>query len=262
MTAEIITPQAMSAASDAETFLTRMQAVTVTSDAEYKSAGEYLTQIKAKARNLEDLRLGMTRPLDETKKAIMDFFRKPADFLERAEKSVKAVMLTYHRQQEEMRRQAEEQFRREAEEKRRAAEEERRKAEEELRLKSAEAEELRRKAESEAAAGNLNVAAIAQMAADATAQEGIDNFRGALLNQRAVDTEIEASVAAVVPPPPKAYGTSVRKNWKARVLDPNAVPREFLTIDDKKLGEYARTMKDQAKVPGVEFYAEDSLASR
>ena len=32
------------------------------------------------------------------------------------------------------------------------------------------------------------------------------------------------------------------------------IPREFLMVDDKKLGAYARAMKGSATVPGIEFY--------
>lgn len=32
------------------------------------------------------------------------------------------------------------------------------------------------------------------------------------------------------------------------------VPREYLTVDEKKVGAYARAMKGAAKVPGLEFY--------
>jgi hypothetical protein len=32
------------------------------------------------------------------------------------------------------------------------------------------------------------------------------------------------------------------------------MPREFLIVDEKKLGQYARTMKASARVPGIDFY--------
>ena len=35
------------------------------------------------------------------------------------------------------------------------------------------------------------------------------------------------------------------------------IPREFLCVDEKKLGAHIRAMKDSAKVPGIEIYYVD-----
>jgi len=74
----------------------------------------------------------------------------------------------------------------------------------------------------------------------------------------------EVSIPSIVVAPeiPKSEGISMRKVWKFRVDDPEAVPRDFLCLDEKKLGAYARAMKEMAKVPGVTFYSEDSVAVR
>ncbi len=61
---------------------------------------------------------------------------------------------------------------------------------------------------------------------------------------------------------PVATGTSLRQIWTFEVVDPAAVPREYLLVDEQKLRGIARTMKDQAKVPGVRFYAEATVATR
>ncbi len=45
-----------------------------------------------------------------------------------------------------------------------------------------------------------------------------------------------------------------REDWKAEVIDPLAVPREYLVIDEKKLAAVARALKADAKVPGVRFF--------
>ena len=67
-------------------------------------------------------------------------------------------------------------------------------------------------------------------------------------------------VVSVVSEAPKLSGISTRKTWKARVVHPAIVPRDFLMVDEKKLDAYARAMKDGARVEGVEFYAEESIA--
>lgn len=66
----------------------------------------------------------------------------------------------------------------------------------------------------------------------------------------------------IIPRPEKVEGISSRGTWKFKVVDPDLVPREFLKIDDVKLGQYGRAMKESARVPGVEFYLEKSIAAR
>lgn len=79
---------------------------------------------------------------------------------------------------------------------------------------------------------------------------------------------LEAAAAVVAPvvqvpsAAPVVEGFSTVKTWKHRVLDPLDVPRRFLMVDEKKLAQYARTMKEGAEVPGVEFYCEESARLR
>lgn len=56
-------------------------------------------------------------------------------------------------------------------------------------------------------------------------------------------------------------GVSVRTIWRARVVDPDSVPREFLCPDLEALNAYARVMKQASSVPGVEFYSQTILAA-
>jgi hypothetical protein len=79
--------------------------------------------------------------------------------------------------------------------------------------------------------------------------------------QEAAACVCAAPVIHVEAPVPRIAGISTRTIWKAKVTDPLKVPREFLMVDEKKLDQYARAMKEGASVPGVEFYAEQSLAS-
>ena len=72
--------------------------------------------------------------------------------------------------------------------------------------------------------------------------------------------------ASLVPPvvqvaePEKNKGESTRKIWKARVIDPDKVPRIFTVPDEKALNKYAIATKGAVPVEGVEFYQESSLA--
>jgi hypothetical protein len=66
------------------------------------------------------------------------------------------------------------------------------------------------------------------------------------------------------PPPPvlarKVAGVAHRVVWKWRVKDLAAVPRDYMVLDEKLLNEIARTRKDQAAVPGIEFYADTTTS--
>lgn len=52
-----------------------------------------------------------------------------------------------------------------------------------------------------------------------------------------------------------------REDWKAEVIDPLAVPREYLVIDEKKLAAVARALKADAKVPGVRFFPQKVIVA-
>ncbi len=64
----------------------------------------------------------------------------------------------------------------------------------------------------------------------------------------------------VEPEVPKVEGLRVRRNWKFRVVDINKVNKQFLIIDDRKVGEIVRAMKEKAVeiVGGIEVFVEET----
>lgn len=112
------------------------------------------------------------------------------------------------------------------------AEEEKRRAEE-RRLQ----EIARKKAEEEA----LQAAQDAQQAGDTASAEAI------------LSAPVEAP-AVVLPKAAPKIMTSIRTIWKARIVKPNLIPREYLTPDEMKINGVARATKGTVKIPGVEFY--------
>ena len=68
----------------------------VTDDWEYVEAAEQLRAIKGMQADLLQLRLSLTRPLDESKKRIMTLFREPTERLEEAERLLKRALGTYY----------------------------------------------------------------------------------------------------------------------------------------------------------------------
>jgi hypothetical protein len=80
------------------------------------------------------------------------------------------------------------------------------------------------------------------------------------------DAAAEVMTAPVIAKPIEAVaeiqkpkGISMVSIWKARVLDIDKVPREFLVVDQRKLDDLAKAMKDGFKVDGCEAYEDKSV---
>lgn len=87
-----------------------------------EAAGEDLKRVKTLARDLEERRKDITRPLDLAKARVMDLFRKPAQFLADAERLLKRECLRYDDEQDRKRREEEAAAARAADEERRRLE--------------------------------------------------------------------------------------------------------------------------------------------
>ncbi len=101
-----ITPEAQALAKQTEDMVEIYKSYAIIDNPSYVNAAEDLKKIKQKASELEEQRKSMTRPLDESKKRIMDFFRKPLNLLAQMEATIKSSMLKFQRE-EEIRRQEE-----------------------------------------------------------------------------------------------------------------------------------------------------------
>jgi len=76
------------------------------------------------------------------------------------------------------------------------------------------------------------------------------------------EAKAEAVVAPVVAPSfEPVRGVSVKTLWRARVRNVDAVPREFLIVNDEALQKIAQATKGAFVIPGVEFYSEDIMAA-
>lgn len=58
----------------------------------------------------------------------------------------------------------------------------------------------------------------------------------------------------------KIDGVAKRTIWKFEVIDEKQIPREYLVVDEKRIGGVVRAMKGEVVIPGVRVYAETSLA--
>ena len=221
-------------------------------------AGDELRIFTVRRKKIEELRLSLTRPLDESKKRIMDLFRAPTERLEQAEQLLRKGVLTY--QQAE--REKAEQLRREAEAK--------------LAAERAQAEQAAReaeRAEREAQAAARNAATEAERNAAAQAAAEAANAR----EEAQLQIELaEVAPMPVIAEPPKPEGISTRQTYKAEVTDLRALVLgaaeraqrgddsllAFLMPDTKALAGAARAMRNKLNVPGVRVYPEESLSVR
>jgi len=77
-----------------------------------------------------------------------------------------------------------------------------------------------------------------------------------------------APVEVYVPPVivqrevPKTQGVSAAVAWKFKITNEALIPREYLMVDEKKLGAVVRAMKDKTSIPGVAAYPESGARFR
>lgn len=118
------------------------------------------------------------------------------------------------------------------------------------RKRQEEAERLRRQEEAKAEAEKM---AKAEKQMDAGDLKGAE----ATLNAPAQP----AAVKPTTPEPPKVAGVSMRDETKYEIVDPNVVPREFCTPDDKKIRNYVKAMGKSTNIPGVRVWVEKTVSA-
>ncbi len=232
---------------DAEGQIVIAKSFVITTQGDYQLAADQLRQIKQKGKILEEQRKNMTKPLDDSKKAIMDFFRKPGEFLTEAESIIKGAMLLYSKAEEARRQEKERKARAEAE---RIREEAQAKAEKEQ-------EEARKQAE--------EAAAIARDMGDEELAKQIMEEETSPVAQIVILPEVQAAIA------PKVQGASIRKTFSCEVVDKMALVRailegtahpRFLVPDMAALRNEATYAREEFNIPGCKVVIKEIVASR
>jgi hypothetical protein len=112
-----------------------------------------------------------------------------------------------------------------------------------------------------------------RLAEERRREEEVHQLAEAAQLEAAGDTELAAAVIeqAIAAPAPvvnlpdvrrQVDGLKTRTEWKWRYTGNSVeramqlIPREYLCIDEKKVGAYVRAMKGTAKIPGIEVYSE------
>jgi hypothetical protein len=71
--------------------------------------------------------------------------------------------------------------------------------------------------------------------------------------------KVDAVLADAPEVPEVETGLSLRKDWKFSVIDPKALPREYLCPDEKKIGRIVRASNGELAIPGVRIWSEDRV---
>lgn len=105
---------------------------------------------------------------------------------------------------------------------------------------------------------------------EARKQEEEERLRAAIAAEQAGQKDVAEEimeapvvVAPVVVPKtaPKVAGISTQKRWAFRIANEKLIPREYLKVDEVKIGGVVRALKDKTNIPGVEVYSEDIVAA-
>lgn len=229
---------------------------------DYEMIGGRLRDARALEKRIEARRREMTKPLDEAKRSIMEFFRSPLDRLAKLRAGYEGAMRLWHAEEDRRRREAEraaaEAARKAREAAERAAAEERARAEEQARKAREKAEAQARKMEE---AGRAEMAEAKRRAA-AEAEERARAAAEAEAERRRIEAEMAPAAPVVQADPAKAAGVHRRRSWKFRIIDPAAVPREYLSIDEVTIGRVVRALGADTSIPGVEVYEDVSVVAR
>jgi len=234
----------------------------IESPEDYELYATRIRDVRALERRLEERRKALTSPLDSAKRVLMDWFRAPAERLAATRAEYEAAMHAWDIEQGRLRREAEARARE-------AAAKERERIERE-------AAAARAKAEAAAAKARAREEAKAAAAAAAGRAEEAERRRAAAEEaeaQRRIEAErIEAerrAIADAIPAEPviemsapKVAGVHTRKSWRYRIANPALVPREYLMVDEVKVGKVVRALGPDTSIAGIEVYEESSYVTR
>lgn len=103
----IISPEIQEKTETALTVIDMAKSLVIGNVEEYQIGQSLMADIKSRIKTLEEIRMGQTRPLDESKKKIMDFFRVPIQKLEDAKAHLNNIMVNWVQEQETKRKEEE-----------------------------------------------------------------------------------------------------------------------------------------------------------
>ena len=102
-----ISPEVQKSTETALTVIDVAKAINIQTTRDYQFAQDVMGNIKQRIKELEETRFGQTRPIDEAKKKILDFFRPPLQKLNDAKDHLNQIMVKFVEDQDRKRREEE-----------------------------------------------------------------------------------------------------------------------------------------------------------
>lgn len=201
-------------------------AFVVDSNESFDAAAAELKIIKTKTKDLDSTRKGITKPMDESKSRIMDLFRTPIEYLEKAEAALKLTMTTYQEKQEKERKA------------------------EEARL-----QEIARKKEDK-------LRDRAQIAADSGKEEKAQMLEEQADSVPVPVVHYTSPTAKGISSRKTYYAEVTDSDALLKAVMDGTVPRTALTINMKFLNGQAKALKKELNYPGVKVKFTTSMAVR
>lgn len=232
MQIETITTEGLALINQAMEFPVNVEGVVIATPEEAQGAVNQTSEIKALAKKLDEHRKARTDIKRAEIETITAEYRPALDFLAKAEKALKGSIVAFNQEQQRLAALA---------------------LKEQQRLEQIERD--RQAALQPKAEALLAQAEEAEMSGDTAKAEALEE-------QAIAMQESAAPIAVYVAPTPKLKGMATTKVWKCRILDATKVPAAFCMPNEKALDAYAKAMKQNAKLDGCEFYAEDQPAIR
>lgn len=121
---------------------------------------------------------------------------------------------------------------------------------EQERLRQEEENRLREEARKQEEERRLQEAILAEQAGQKEEAEAI------------METPVQVAPVVVPKSVPKVAGMSIRENWKFKITNERLIPREYLKVDEVKIGQVVRALKSATNIPGVEVYNEGTVSGR
>jgi hypothetical protein len=214
---------------EALAFAQKYQQVKVTDASDYEYASEALRQIVAKRKWWQGLVSPVKEAMHKAHAAVCAMEKTVDDPLARIELALKNAIKGYLAEEERKRRAEEDRLRK-------------------LALLAAESD-LKKEADE----AKLEMAIELEQSGNSAAAEAVLNTPSPTLPVYVPPIVLPSTVQ-------KQNGISRKSNWKWRLIDESAVPREFLMVDEQKLNRFAKAMQDKARVAGIEFYDDGTIA--
>lgn len=204
-----------------------IMAFAVASNDDYSEAGALLLQIKTRKNAIEDQRKKLTRPLDESKKGIMDFFRPVENQLATAETRLRNQMLGFRQEQQ--------------------------------RIADAEAAKARDAAEKQRA---RDIAAADKLEARGKTEEADARRFEAETSVARFDPALEMPSAAGISTRETWKAEVYNLPDLIRAVADSKAPSATLMADQRALDNLAKALKEQMNIPGVRAVRSESVVAR